>query len=125
MAILFAGKASAEVRFVDIDATGEGNGLNWCDAFTNLRSVLQNTAQDGDEVRVAEGTYLPANCVQGVPCNFRVNSFVLKTGVTVTGGWAGCGEPDPDERDIVAHLTVLSGDLLGDDNSGGDNSENS
>ena len=35
--------------------------------------------------------------------------------MTITGGYAGCGAPDPDERDIVFHETVLSGDLAGDD----------
>ena len=31
------------------------------------------------------------------------------------GGYAGIGAPDPNERNIELHETVLSGDLLGDD----------
>ena len=36
-------------------------------------------------------------------------------GVTVAGGYAGLGAPDPDARDVEQYPTILSGDLAGDD----------
>jgi hypothetical protein len=44
--------------------------------------------------------------------------------VAVYGGFAG-GETDLTQRDVPTNTTVLSGDLNGDDQSGGDNTENS
>ena len=41
--------------------------------------------------------------------------FQLISDVTLAGGYAGCGAPDPDERDIAVYETILSGDLAGDD----------
>ncbi|MGB2985568.1 MAG: right-handed parallel beta-helix repeat-containing protein, partial [Phycisphaerae bacterium] len=41
--------------------------------------------------------------------------FQLINDVTIEGGYAGCGAPDPDERDIELYETILSGDLNGDD----------
>ena len=45
----------------------------------------------------------------------RTATFQLKSGVTIKGGYAGVGEPDPNERDIDTYKTILSGDLLGND----------
>ena len=42
-------------------------------------------------------------------------TFQLLDGVTIAGGYAGCGADDPDLRDVAAHQSVLSGDLLGND----------
>ncbi|MHC4741335.1 MAG: right-handed parallel beta-helix repeat-containing protein, partial [Planctomycetota bacterium] len=41
--------------------------------------------------------------------------FHLINGVIIRGGYAGCGEPDPNVRDVESYETVLSGDLAGDD----------
>jgi hypothetical protein len=35
--------------------------------------------------------------------------------VTIKGGYAGLGEPDPDAHDINLYKTILNGDLLGND----------
>ncbi|MCH7813074.1 MAG: right-handed parallel beta-helix repeat-containing protein, partial [Planctomycetes bacterium] len=53
----------------------------------------------------------------------RQATFRLAADVTLRGGYAGLGQPDPDLRDLVLHETILSGDLAGDDDIGG-NSEN-
>ncbi|MCK4659257.1 MAG: hypothetical protein KAV82_07010, partial [Phycisphaerae bacterium] len=39
----------------------------------------------------------------------------LLDGVALRGGYAGCGEPDPDLWDVDSNATILSGDLSGDD----------
>jgi hypothetical protein len=54
----------------------------------------------------------------------RLATFQLLDGVSVVGGYAGLGAPDPNERLIETYVTVLSGDILGDDDTGGTNAEN-
>ncbi len=49
---------------------------------------------------------------------FREATFQLLNGVTLQGGYAGLGAPDPDERDPAVHESVLSGDLTGNDGPG-------
>ncbi len=104
------------VRYVDRDATGPvHDGTSWCTGFLNLQDALAATAPDsGDTIRVANGTYKPDQGI-GQTAGDRLSTFRLKAGVTVRGGYAGCGASDPDERDVTANLTVLSGDLAGDD----------
>ena len=46
------------VLYVDADVVGGNNGSSWSDAYTELQSALA-VAVAGDEIRVAEGTYLP------------------------------------------------------------------
>ena len=105
------GAYEAQVIYVDRDAVGANDGGNWGDAFVNLYDAL-GEAVWGDEIRVAEGTYLPDTTGFA---NARDAAFALVNGVTVRGGYAGYGAVDPDERDIGLYETILSGDLLGND----------
>ena len=64
-------------------------------------------------------------CSETIPdigdCGAPVTAtFVLINGVAIYGGYAGYGAPNPNERDVQLHETILSGDLFGDDDSGGD-----
>ncbi|MDZ4754732.1 MAG: hypothetical protein SGJ11_09570 [Phycisphaerae bacterium] len=72
------------------------------------------------EVRVAQGSYRPdqsnANSLGSLS---RTASFVLVDHVELVGGFAGVGAPDPDDRDVLAYPTVLTGDLAGNDQPGG------
>ena len=99
--------------YVDLSAIGANNGETWTDAYTDLQSALTR-AISGDEIWVAEGTYKPTSGSD------RTVSFGLKTGVDVYGGFAG-GETDPDQRDLMSHVTTLSGDI-GMEGNKGDNS---
>ena len=104
------------VFFVDADATGTNNGTSWTDAFTDLQEALA-VALNGDEIWVAEGTYkpiVPADSANVTDVE-RSARFQLRNGVGLYGGFAGT-EASRDERDIPAHPTILSGDLLGNDN---------
>ena len=77
----------------------------WADAFADLQQALA-VAEAGDEVWVAEGTYLPA---EGGVVD-RDASFVLVSGTALYGGFSG-SEVTLEERDPEANVTVLSGDL--------------
>ncbi len=119
---LFASSAAYAVRvvYVDTNATGSPpNGADWCHAYPELYEALAVVAS-GDTIRIADGTYTPDPTGLADP---RDATFQLIDGVTIEGGYAGCGAPNPDQRDIVRYETVLSGDLNGDDEDSVDVSE--
>ncbi len=91
------------VVFVKGDATGANDGSSWADAFTDLQSGL---ALDGVEIWVARGLYVPGNT--------RESRFQIRDGVRVYGGFLG-DESVREERDWQTNVTVLSGDIGGDD----------
>ena len=97
--------------FVKANATGMDNGSSWADAYTNLTTAI-DSADAGDEIWVAEGTYLPGTLTPSVS-----SSFNLKNGVAIYGGFNGT-EIMLSQRDYNNNVTILSGDLNGDDVSG-------
>lgn len=97
------------VVYVDGSATGAGDGSSWQDAYTDLQSALV-AAQPGWQIWVAKGTYKPSSTGD------RNASFALKSAVALYGGFAGT-ETSPQQRDIPSNPTILSGDLLGNDNA--------
>ncbi|MDX1439999.1 MAG: hypothetical protein R3284_08865, partial [Rubricoccaceae bacterium] len=88
---LLCGSASAQVIYVDTDATGANNGTSWGDAYTDLQDALA-VASSSSEIWVAEGVYKPTNTSD------RTISFVLTDGVELYGGFDGT-ETSRDERD--------------------------
>lgn len=115
--------AWGDTIYVDINAEcdEEGlpdcNGLTWCTAYKDLAWVLY-AVQERNEVLVADSDgvyYHPWADPDPEAYPDPGQSFRLKAGVTLKGGYAGCGAPDPDHRDIVEHETILSGDLMEDD----------
>ncbi|UCG48095.1 MAG: hypothetical protein JSU94_21785, partial [Phycisphaerales bacterium] len=101
------------VLYVDADAHGAEDGSSWANAFTALQDALA-AAKGTDEIRVAGGVYCPDRGA-GITSGDRSATFQLKKAVAVRGGYAGLGAPNPDQRDIHAYETILSGDLKGDD----------
>ena len=63
---------------------------------------------------MAQGIYKPDQGV-GITPGDRCATFQLINGVAIKGGYAGFGEPDPNERDVDIYETTLSGDLNGND----------
>lgn len=105
MSILSLG-LSAQVVYVDADATGSGDGSSWANAFTDLAAAL-DAAEAGNSVWVADGRYVtPAD-----------TSFVINKELTLLGGFNGT-ETDAGDADASANLTILSGDVAGDDVEG-------
>lgn len=121
LALLFAPAAQAGTLFVDVSlASGANDGSSWANALQGaggLQAALA-AAGPGDQVWVAQGTYLPSTIGN------RLEFFRFESGVEVYGGFDGT-ETALAERDVAGNPTLLSGDLLGDDSSGGSNAENS
>ena len=111
--LLMVSTATAEIIFVDADATGANDGSSWADAYNYLQDALADANLD-DEIHVAQGIYKPDQGVNQTPGD-RTETFQLKNGVSIKGGYAGFGESDPNARDIELYETILSGDLYGDD----------
>jgi hypothetical protein len=105
----FAGK----IIYVDDDAVGANDGSSWTDAYKYLQDALA-VVNDGDEIRVGQGTYKPDLGV-GITPGDREATFHLINGVTLKGGYAGFDETEPNNRDIELYETILSGDLNGND----------
>ncbi len=112
--LLCLSSQAEKIYYVDQNASGPiHDGSSWCNACTDLSEALDN-AVAGDVIRVAEGIYLPSTDGLTDP---REATFQLISGVTLEGGYAGCGSASPDERDIEVYETILSGDLDGVDQS--------
>jgi len=108
--------ASGKIIYVDDDANGLNDGSSWADAYNFLQDALAdaNSCAKPVEIRVAQGIYKPDQGVGIIPGD-RKATFQLKNGVTVNGGYAGLGQPYPNNRNIDLYKTILSGDL--DDNN--------
>jgi len=99
--------SDCDVLYVNAAAAAGGNGLWWGSAFKDIQQALDKARADNRwrEVWVAQGTYRPDRGTLS-----REASFELVSGITILGGFAGF-ESDASQRDSVAHLTILSGDL--------------
>ncbi|RPJ26487.1 MAG: glycosyl hydrolase family protein, partial [Chloroflexi bacterium] len=107
----------ATIHYVNQDATGANDGSSWTDAYIDLQSALSASLY-GDEIWVAAGTYTPT------PGTDRTISFTLRNGISIYGGFTGV-ETEREQRDPAANVTILSGDLNGDDVDFINNGENS
>jgi parallel beta-helix repeat protein len=115
MLLISAGLSAQTVLYVDDDAPSDGDGLTWDTAFRFLQDALSNAAI-GTEIYVAQGVYLPdRDEANAAGTGDREAAFQLVNGITLMGGYGGLGEANPDDRDLDAYPTILSGDLPGDD----------
>lgn len=126
-------ESSAHI-FVNQAAPAGGNGVTWATAYNTLRDALLaasnvNAAnpEAGIEIWVAGGVYQPDQG-SGVTAGDVSAFFLVPTRTTLRGGFVGNEDPatfDVSTRDLQANATVLTGDLLGDDETGGDSTNNS
>jgi len=105
--------AKLKVIYVDVAAMGDNDGSSWANAFNCLQDALA-VAVSGDTIRVAEEIYRPDEGIDQVPGD-REATFKLINGVAIYGGFPSGGGAWGD-RDPSVYETILSGDLLGDDN---------
>ncbi|MDI9308737.1 MAG: T9SS type A sorting domain-containing protein [Limnohabitans sp.] len=94
--------------YVNSSATGLNNGSSWVNAYTSLETAITN-ATTSNEIWVAAGIYKPAGTA-------RTSTFLLKNGLTMYGGFNGT-ETLRGQRNPKNNVTVLSGDVNGNDNS--------
>lgn len=107
-----AGTAQAQgtILYVDRNAGGVNNGSSWANAFTSLQgalAVVNANPANSYEVWVATGVYTPAAA--------SLDSFrIERNNVQIYGGFAAT-ETLRTQRDWSANLTILSGDIDGND----------
>ncbi|MBN1765567.1 MAG: right-handed parallel beta-helix repeat-containing protein [Sedimentisphaerales bacterium] len=101
------------VYYIDSSATGNNDGSNWTNAYTELQDGL-DAAISGDEIWVAAGTYSPTKMID--PCDPRTATFQMINEVGIYGGFPTEGNPGWLDRNPDMYETILSGDLLGNDN---------
>ncbi|MBK8966237.1 MAG: choice-of-anchor Q domain-containing protein [Saprospiraceae bacterium] len=92
--------------YVKQDAAGANDGTSWANAYTTLYTAL-SAAVPGDQVWVAAGTYK-------ADAGTANNSLFMEAGVALYGGFNGT-ENMLSARNPQTNVTVLSGDLAGDD----------
>jgi|GEM_PF-4163424 len=100
---------AAAIRHVDHTVPASGDGSSWASAFATLQEALAASSAS-DVIRIAAGSYHPDEG-GGYADNEPGARFDLVEGVTLEGGYPNGGGG----RDLSAHLTVLSGDLDGND----------
>lgn len=132
--VLMTFSTHADVLRVMTTPQGLADGSAWAHACT-LKYALEN-AGDGDELWVAQGVYTPKDpnnptafqyCASCPSTNERHRTFLLPAGLKMYGGFRGPDDSDPNnpypgesdltERKEDIYITVLSGDLNGDDNT--------
>ena len=91
---------AAGLLYAKSSASGTGDCSTWANACTLQTALAQ--AVSGDEIWVAAGVHYPGT--------LREDSFAMKSGVAVYGGFTGT-ETLLSQRDWFANPTVLSGDI--------------
>jgi hypothetical protein len=101
------------ILYVDANATGYANGLNWPNAFTNLQDALDAAACGNfTDIYVSEGTYVPTRNSAGAYTISPLATFQLKNNVRISGGFSTAqGATTPALRNFNLYPTILSGDV--------------
>ena len=113
----FLPSSAQTIRRVTVGGAGNRSGSNWANA-SQLQAALMASTTPGDQIWIAAGTYKPH-------ASDRTATFSIPAGVLVYGGFAGteADDFDPATNDTrtrnaegaLTNVTILSGDLLGDD----------
>jgi hypothetical protein len=100
----FSNAAAPVVVYVDPMATGNNDGSSWQDAFISLQTALNNNTSS--DLWIAAGTYTPGAS--------RTSRFEIRGTNNLYGGFNGT-ETQLFERDPSVNVTILSGDINGND----------
>ncbi|MBN2446504.1 MAG: hypothetical protein JXO22_07260 [Phycisphaerae bacterium] len=105
----------ATIVYVDDGASPGGDGLIWSTAFKYVRDARDYAFfhPETNEIRVAGGIYYPdQNEMFPSGSGLRDWTFQLLNNVAINGGYRGLeGGGDPDDRDLIAFESVLSGEI--------------
>jgi uncharacterized repeat protein (TIGR01451 family) len=89
------------IIYVNINATGYNNGIDWTNAYTDLNMALDRAAAGCcNIIYVAAGPYSPGREAD--------DTFAIPSGASVYGSFAGW-ETSLSQRNIKAHPTILTG----------------
>ena len=110
---LGAAPAWAAQCYVNASASGANDGASWASAYTDLQSALTRSSNACSEIWVARGVYKPTPSTTD-----RDAAFHILPGMQVYGGFAG-GETARSQAQPGVNLTVLSGDIDGNDTQTG------
>lgn len=107
--------ANAETLYVDGSLTPCGNGTGWSTAYRYLQDALDFAADPENNitqiwVKGSETYYPDENCANTGGTGDWNDTFNMINGVVILGGFDGT-ELDAEDRDPVANVTILSGDL--------------
>ncbi len=114
----FANPTSPAIVYVNHSAVGLNNGTSWSNAYTSFQAGYENSFS-GDQLWVAKGTYRPSSTHYLSNLVDRNKHFRIPERVEVYGGFAGTETAVSQRVNFgygEANNTLLSGDLLGDDN---------
>lgn len=101
------------VIYVNQAATGANNGSSWTDAYTTLWQALLDVSPTSNEIRVAQGVYKPDVAGLSDP---KLATFLIPSGAKIYGGFNGT-ETTFAQRDPKINITILNGDLNGNDSA--------
>lgn len=107
--LVVASHAAASTLFVNESAAPGGDGAAWTTALDNLQDALAAAGPGSGvtEIWVAAGRYTPS-------ASDATASFALRNGVALYGGFVG-SETFLEQRNWQINVTVLDGDIGGDD----------
>lgn len=103
---LLGAASSAQAAVCRAAPSGSGDGSSWASA-ASLHAALADVACT--EIWLQQGVFRPSNSDSSI-------SFAINRPVQIYGGFAG-NETDLAQRSTNNRLTVLSGDMAGDDNN--------
>jgi hypothetical protein len=96
------------VLYVDSRADGNGSGSSWANAYNDLQDALDD-ADDGTEIWVTGGPYIPDRDSWGKPSGRHDTFTVRGPNIKVFGGFLG-HEKSRLERNAFRNQTVLTGE---------------
>lgn len=118
------------IIYVNASATGNNDGSNWLDAFTNLQDAINLSHKcNVDTIWMASGIYTPNGCYDcdgsnprafqfHTPAQFDCHSYYES--LSILGGFPNTGSPGIADRDWAIYPTILSGNI-GDTSTNTDN----
>ncbi len=111
--LLFSYAAITQTTYyVKTNGNDTNNGTSWATAFKTLQKAIA-TAGTNSQIWIAAGTYYPDDGPIQTN-NSRDESFEIQTGQSLYGGFNGT-ETELSQRNWISNITILSGDIDGDD----------